>query len=175
MWLLLFAEAQISRGWWFDIVDKWGNTATILGLIFTLIAFPVTWNLQTKIKRASQETLRKVALVVLSTTVEDICRQLVGAREAGRLAQWLRVFDSCQHIRIGVLRLVGNPHLTPEETLALRQSADDLTQVIRYIEVNKLIPNPPSVFQNDKKGKIDGMILLLSKIQARLGNKTWEA
>jgi hypothetical protein len=61
-------------------------------------------------------------------------RDLTAARESGRLGLWLRAFDCCHRARFEAIRLVGNPLLAQEETGALRAGADDLTQVIRYIE-----------------------------------------
>jgi phosphoglycerol transferase MdoB-like AlkP superfamily enzyme len=171
MWLLLFAKDQ---GLWFDFVDKWGNSASVLGFFLALIAFPVTWIMQWRIKHASQAALRKVAFVVLSMEVENLHRQLSTAREAGRTAIWLRAFDYCKDSRWRSLRLVGNPHLTEEEKSAIRAAADDLGQVIQYIEANKLGPNPSPVFQQNKKDMIDRIITLLTNIQGRLGTKTWE-
>jgi hypothetical protein len=84
MGFLLFAEQQASKGWWFDLVDTWGNTASVIGLLITVIAFPVTWGFQAKIRRANLETLRKVALVMLSNALEDLHRDISAAREAGR-------------------------------------------------------------------------------------------
>jgi hypothetical protein len=159
---------------WFEIADQWGNTASILGLVIALIAFPVTWRIQSKIRRACRETLHKVALVVLSSTVEDLHRQLTSAREAGRLGLWLRAFDCCHSARWGFIRLVGNPHLTPDEIVRLRTGADDLRQVIQYLEANKLRADPSPAFQQDKRDAIDALLVLLTSIQGRLGTKTWQ-
>jgi hypothetical protein len=73
------------------------------------------------------------------------------------------------------LRLVGNPHLSHEEELALRTRANDLMIVIQYIETNKLGENPSVAFQQEKKEIIDATLLLLTQIQGRLGTQTWEA
>jgi hypothetical protein len=72
------------------------------------------------------------------------------------------------------LRLVGNPHLTQEEKTTLRENADNLAQVVQYLEVNKLGPNPSPSFQQNKKDILDAMVLLLTNIQGRLGTRTWE-
>jgi hypothetical protein len=56
MGLLLFAQEQASKGWWFEWVDTWGNTASVVGLLVTVIAFPVTWNIQRSIRLANQKT-----------------------------------------------------------------------------------------------------------------------
>jgi hypothetical protein len=160
---------------WFDFVDRWGNTASVVGLFLTLVVgFPVTWRIQSKIRRASQEAMRKVALMVLSQSVEDLQRQLHTALDAGRLGNWSRSYDCCSDARIGFLRLVGNPHLILDEKEALRGGAGDLTQIMQYIDNNKLKTAASPSFQKEKKESIDALVIQLTNIQMRLGQKTWE-
>lgn len=71
-------------------------------------------------------------------------------------------------------RLLGNPHLTAEETTQLRINADNLSQVIDYVERNKLIDDASAAFHSEKREFLDAMIALIGSIQGRLGAKTWE-
>jgi len=160
----------IAQGWWFDFVDRWGNSASVAGLLISLgVIF-----LQLKIRQITQESVRKVALVMVSAAVEDLHRQLSMLTEVARQGQWLRAIDWCKNAQHGILRLGGNPHVTKEEENTLRAGADDLTLIIQYIERNKLGESGSRRFERKHSEAIDRLVIQLGHIQARLGQTTWE-
>lgn len=174
MTLVAFAEVHVSLKGWFDFVDTWGNTASVAGLVVAIIAFPVTWVRQRMIRQISQKAVQKVALVILSTAVEDLHRQLSTAMGAANEGQWLCALDWYRYARHGILRLLGNMHFVEEESISLREGADDLTRIIQYIEDNKRGENASANFQRKKKASVDRLVIKLTNIQARLDRKTWE-
>jgi hypothetical protein len=46
--------------------------------------------------------------------------------------------------------------------------------VIRYLEANKLVQNPPAGFQRNKRAILDSLINVLTSIQTRLDKRIWE-
>ena len=172
--LMLIAQAQIARGGWFDFADQWGNTASVVGLALAVIAFPLTWWFQWRTKRAQQQALLRASFDLLRTAIDALLREIETAREAGRLGLWLRAFDCCHRAKAQAVRLVGNAHLTTGEIGDLRCGADDLTLVIEYIERNKLRPDAPAAFQQDKREKLDRLSERLTAVQTRLGARQWE-
>ena len=118
--------------------------------------------------------MRKVALVILSAAIEDLHRQLSYLTDLAGFGQWLRALDWCSNSRHGLQRLWGNPHLTDEERDLLRAGANDLTQIIQYIESNKRRENASANFSKKHREAIDRLVINLGNIQTRLGEKSWE-
>jgi hypothetical protein len=175
MGILMFAQDPAAKHWWFVFVDHWGNTMTFAGLILTLIAFPVTWRMQAKIRSETQKAVGRIAWMVLRDAMEQMNSHLLMAKESARLVMWQRAFDACEAARQCALRSIGNPHLTEAEKTEMRAHADNLYQVTQYIERNKLVPNPPQVFQQDKKAVLDAMQTFVVTIQVRLNQTFWGA
>ena len=97
------------------------------------------------------------------------------ATSAAIEGQWLCAVDWLRFTRHGILlRLLGNPHVIEEEKNLLRESADDLTLIIQYIENNKRGERVSASFPKKHKEAIDKLMVKLANIQVRLGQKTWE-
>lgn len=160
---------------WFDFADHWGNTASLIGLVVAIFAFPITWNIQKRIQREITKTLENVGSLMLSSSLEDLHRYLLSASEAARNSIWLRVVDNCMAAKNLALRLKSHAALADEEQMQLRENADNLTQVIRYLERNKLRrDNPSMIFDDKKRLVIDNMLACVNEIQGRLEAKMWE-
>jgi hypothetical protein len=175
MRLLLLAEEQIPKHWWFAFVDHWGNTASVIGLILAVVAFPITWRIQSKIRRETQRAVEKVALMVLTNSLQQALWQLKMTKEAARSAMWQRAFDFCDGAKESALRMLANPHLTPDEKRRMWDHADNLAQVMKYLERNKLRnQNPPPVFERRKMEILESTHESLTLVQVRLSALTWE-
>lgn len=170
-----FVLVQVQKPPWSEYVDYWGNTASVLGFLLAIIAFPITWRIQAKIRNETRKAMQRVAWLLLKEALEHVLVQLASTKEAARTVVWQRAFDCCEAARRGALGTLGNPHLTDDEKAQMRAHADNLSQVLRYIETNKLVQDPPAAFQASKKTVLDEMESFVTTIQIRLNAQIWEA
>jgi hypothetical protein len=155
--------------------NEYGNAASVIGLVITLVGFFVIWRNQKAIRQAVQREVTRVALAVLRGDLADLDRLLSAAMEACRHAHWTRAYDRCQDARALAIRLRVNLRLLPDEREKIGTGADDLELIASYIDAQKLrTPNPPAAFHEPKRRALDRMILALGEIQSRLESQTWE-
>src|SRR5262249_54122681 len=161
-----------------------GNIASIVGLAVSVLGFVVTiWTVldarqQIKdagdraanaVAQASEEArraiggiaaqLRAADCAVLRSGVEDL-------RQAAQDTKWTRAVYRCQECRLVAYRLAHDQHLAGPEASALRQAADDLQLILRFIEKNRLA-GQAGLLQERHVQALDDMIGLLAQIQAR--------
>jgi len=124
--------------------------------------------------RQTRLSMEKMAMILLVTEAENLCRLVFAMRDAGGTGRWEMAAFQCQEATLLVARLAGNPHLVPTEENDLRASADALGKVLRYIngrlakgQLDPGLPNPHAT-------NIDGMILGISAIVSRLRKLSME-
>ena len=140
--------------------DRFGNAASVAGLLVSLIGFALTlWTVyetqrasraaQEKIReevtaaqQETRETVAKIGLQLLHAESDSTLRLITEVRRASREQQWLRAAEKCQEAKQAAIHLTANPHLTPEEKRALREGADNLQLILEFIEKNRLGPSP---------------------------------
>jgi len=181
MRLLLFAQEEPGpqqavdfAAPWFEFASKWGDSASIIGLLITLIGFPTLWWMQRKIKIESRKALNKVAMAFLYDALQQISWHITMTQESARVPMWQRAFDSCSSARETIIRIQQNPHLTQSEKGRVLSEADNLRQVKEYIERNKLGPDPSAAFQQVKKDALETAREFITGVQARLDAIRWE-
>jgi hypothetical protein len=121
--------------------DAWGNSASVIGLLLTLIGFSLTLYGQWRIKRVAREAIRKVALQLAVADLSKLERLAIGAIRYERQRQWRRVIARCQPAKSLAIRLSRHSALSLEEKERLRDADEDLRLVIQYIEQRRLPPN----------------------------------
>jgi hypothetical protein len=162
-----------------------GNVASIAGFAVSVLGFVVTiWTVhdaRQQIKDASDRAEKAVAQANEETrrAIRGIAAQLRAAdcaalrngiedrRQAAQDAKWPRAVYRCQECRLVTYRLALDPHLTGDETSTLRQAADDLLLILRFIEKNRLA-GQEGLLQKGHVRSLDDVIGLLAQIQARL-------
>jgi hypothetical protein len=120
--------------------------------------------------QAREEARRRIEGIATHLFIAD-CAALRGGvedlRQAGLDRQWPRAAYRCQECRLVAYRLAHDPHLSDEEVSALRQGADDLQLIRRFIEKNRMAEQPGPLRESHLE-KLDEMIARLAQVQARL-------
>jgi hypothetical protein len=164
---LLLAQSDLP------FVDRWGNAASVAGLVLTLIAATL-WTVW-RIKADTRRVVAKIGSQLLALQVSILVRLIADVRDAGRDLLWTRAIDRCQQARLIVVSLRDNPHLTRAERDAIRKADDDLRMIVQYIENNRLPPTTKSGnLPDQKKLALDRMVTLIGSIQGRLQNSAME-
>lgn len=170
---------------WTEFVEfsnKWGNVASVIGLMLTVIGFGITFYAfsltlgeQRRIRQAVARAIERVASSILSSTAEEAESLLLEFKNAVRREEWLRAGEKCDDAEARVARMRGNPHLTANEDQDLATGVDDLRLVSRYITRQKMLkPNPARGFHEAKLDAVDRLIATLRSIRARIQNRVWE-
>jgi hypothetical protein len=170
---------------WTEFVDfsnKWGNVASVVGLILTVIGFSITFygfrltlGEQKRIRKAVTKAIERAASSILSSTAEEAERALLEFKDAVRRGVWLRAGEKCDDAEARVARMLGNPHLVANEGQNLATGVDDLRLVSRYITLQKTLKaNPARGFHEPKLDVVDRLIATLRGIRARIHNRVWE-
>jgi hypothetical protein len=170
---LFFAQEDTSAV--MSFFDRWGNAASVIGLLIALVGFGATlWSVW-RIKEATRGAVSKIGVQLLSLETTVLLRLITEARDAGRDGLWPRAIDRCQQARLIAVTLCHSPHLLKEERDALRKADDDLRIVVQYIENNRLLSDAPTLNLPDaKKRALDRMVTALGGIQGRLQGAAME-
>jgi hypothetical protein len=170
---------------WIEFVEfsnRWGNVASVIGLILTVIGFSITFygfsltlGEQTRIRQAVANAIERAASSILSNAAEEAERLLLEFKDAVRQSEWLRAGQKCDDAEARVARMLGNPHLIASENQNLATAVDDLRSVSRYITLWKTLrTNPARGFHEPKLDVVDRVIATLRGIRARIANRVWE-
>ena len=170
---------------WTEFVDfsnKWGNVASVVGLLLTVIGFGITFygfsltlGEQNRIRQAVTKAIEKAASNILSSIAEEAERLLLEFKDAVRRGEWLRAGQKCDDAESRVARMLGNPHLVANEDQNLAMGVDDLRLVSRYITREKTLKaNPARGFHEPKLDVVDRRLAALRAIRARIHNRVWE-
>lgn len=167
-------------------IDRFANTASVLGLLVSIIGFVLTLWTVYETQRASREAQRqienevnaarretqqavdKIALQLLQAECESIYRLLSEARRAIPDGQWERCAEKCRDAKQAIIRLDAYRHVENEEKALFAAGAADLETTIAFIERNRLKSNPPAGLPNDKLQPLDTLLNLLERIRSRL-------
>ncbi len=158
--------------------DRYGNAASVIGLVITFVGFAVTW---LRIKRAADEAQRQVAAALshiayqtLATDIERVIRYIGGARSLGRGGLWHTALDRLNEATLAVRQLSGNPQLAPAEKSAVELAVQDLIGVARAVEKDKLRKDATPRFAEPTVAALDAVVESLGRIQTRLTNLALE-
>lgn len=173
-------------------VDRFGNHASVIGLVISVVGFTLTvWAvletlrvsreakvaIQAEIKRSAQERrelLARLRLRVLADTCEQASLFASEARHAIRAQVWLRAAERSQDARLLTARLLSFSDLTAPERL--RAIVEDLRAVASFIERNRLKKGASaSGLPVDKIRPLDSLMDELEAIRSRLLHSLMEA
>lgn len=170
----------------FAAIDRFANTASVLGLLVSIVGFILTlWTVRetqrvsreaqqqiekevAAARRETRQAVEKIALQLLQAECEGIYRLLMEARRSIRDGQWVRAAERCQEARQGLVHLGAYRHLYSEEKDAFTAAADELWETIAFIERYRLKPNPPAGLPLDKLQPLDRSLTHLEKTRSRL-------
>lgn len=186
--VLLVVPWAAVRAW----SDPWGNIASVTGLLVSVLGFALTiWTiLETQrisrraeqeitaaVIRSQQETrafIARIGIQLLNDETQWAHRLVADLRQASRDCQWLLAIERCQQTKRACLRLLANPHLTGDEQLNLRESADELDLLPGYLERERLKRNQATPLARGKVKMLERLRSRLDAIQERLLRQTLE-
>jgi hypothetical protein len=190
-WYLLIGVAIvvlaiIFRREVFPIIDETANTASVVGLLVSVVGFALTvWTvyetqrvsqeaqlqIEKEVAAARKETrqaVEKIALQLLQAEIEGSYRLITEARLAIQDGRWSRAAEKCQDARQSVVRLAAYRHLGEQERLAYVVGAENLQLTIGFMERNRMKPNAPAGLPSDKLQPLDTLLTQLERTRARL-------
>lgn len=165
---------------WIWIKEEYGNIASALGLVVSIVGFIVTVYKVRKVRKAAEkaqeitrEALNRVGQQLFFTQIIAAVR--IG-QEIGsfcRLKQWGKAFDRCEQLRILLANQVEDSRLKDSERLFIASAIDDLSLIVRKLEEIErqegILELPPREMES-----LDKIVISLSRIDGRLRNKMLE-
>jgi hypothetical protein len=185
---LLIAGAWICYDTTKPLVDRFGNHASVLGLVVSVVGFAFTvWAVletlrastkaQQEVAKARQETkdlLLTLRSKLMGETADAALYFAKDARHAVRTGPWIRVAERCLDAKLQTSRLLSFPGLQEQEKTQLRAAVDDIGLLTVFIEKNRLKSGSPSGLPGEKVAPLDLLIEQLAAIRARLEQQLFE-
>lgn len=167
------------------LADLYGNHASVLGLLVSVIGFALTvWTVLEAQKAIRQEAAkarketRKLLANIRVKSLGDTCDQALfvaaEAKNAISTLSWQRAAERCEDARRLTLRLLAFPELTQEEQTVFRTVVEDLKAAVSFIERNRLKPNAPTTMPADKAAPLNSLRDELDKLRTRLHHQLFE-
>ena len=103
----------------------------------------------------------------LGFAVQEINR--LAAEAIGHDEYWVRVAERCREAARAANLLLANPHLREEETRGLRSGADELNNIARFVERNRIpAGSTQAPLRSAQVESLDAMVTLTVNISARM-------
>ena len=158
----------------------YGNLASIVGLILTLIGFVFTaWKI-IQTRRSAEEATRiaKGAITQISTRlfsnqIADGVRLASELRNACRMEQWERAIDRCEQLRLLLASVVEDSNIRLGESNYISEAIDDLGLILRRLEEITRGGRATSLTPNMQK-VLDTLTITLGRLNGRLKNSALE-
>ncbi|HKI37258.1 MAG TPA: hypothetical protein VKA46_35720 [Gemmataceae bacterium] len=169
---LLFAEDD--KSWLMSFFNQWGNAASVIGLVITLIGFGLILRGQWKIRRATEETVRRVALQVAAAELGTILRLSTGVREANVQGQYELALYQCREAGSSAQSLSHNPHIDEGHSQALRDAALDLGKIVKHMVGQRSKHGKLAALTPYQARRLEAVITILADMNGRMQNAVLE-
>lgn len=165
---------------WETFASEYGNIASVIGTIFTLIGFTLTlWQIRKARSAAEQaqkmakEALDRVSARLFVGQVSTGVRFSNELTNACRIEQWERAIDRCEQLRLLLSTLVEDANLTIDESNYMVTAIDDLSLILRRLEEvakgKRTAPLPVKM-----REVLDQLTIKLGRLDGRLKNAALE-
>lgn len=159
---------------WSAIQAHYGNIASVLGLVVSIVGFLFTLRQVRKSRTAAEkaqvmarEAVERVSSRLFFTQVTTAIRLVHELRTFCRGKDWRRALDRCEDLRIGLAILVDDSKLRDVERETITTALDDILLMMKLVEgihQEKRSPLvPPRMLAN-----LDEVMVSLTRIDTRL-------
>ncbi len=161
---------------WEILKSEYGNIASVIGTIFTLIGFTLTlWqirkarNAAEQAQKMAQEALDQVSARLFVGHVANGVRLATELANACRTKQWERAIDRCEQLLFLLTTLVEDRNLTREERDYAVIAIDDLPLILRQLdEILHGKRSPP--LSDRARTTLSVLTVYLGRLDGRLKN-----
>ena len=165
---------------WEPLLTAYGNLASIVGLILTIMGFAFTaWKI-IQTRRSAEEATRiaKGAIAQISTRlfsnqIADGVRLASELKNTCRMEQWERAIDRCEQLRLLLASVVEDRNIRPDESNYISVAIDDLGLILRRLEGMTREGSATSLTPNMQK-VLDTLTITLGRLDGRLKNAALE-
>ncbi len=159
--------------------EHYGNVASVVALLLTVVGFIVTWWKQHKLREATEAAQRQALQVVHSFTERlasaDLTNVVALARELRQTVgakNWDRVADRAERLRTLLGHMIVSRSLADAERTFLRASVDDAHLILQAAE--KALKQSDGQLSPQAMKTLDKLIMELNAIDGRLKNAQLE-
>jgi len=159
---------------WSDLKQHYGNIASVVGLVVSVLGFSFTLYQVRKSRSAAEraqamarEAIDRVSSRLFFTQITIAVRLVQEVRSFCRAADWHRAIDRCEQLRIVLAGVVDDPKLQGDDQTSVTSAIDDLLLIIRHLEgigQGKKSPSVPARMIET----LDRIVISLTRIDGRL-------
>ena len=161
-------------------LSTYGDLASVVGLILTLVGFAFTlWKI-IQTRRATEEAIRiakgaiaQVSTRLFSNQIADGIRLSSELRNTCRMRQWERAIDRCEQLRRLLASVVEDSNIRPDEGDDISVAIDDLGLILRRLEEITRGGRATSLSPNMREA-LDTLTITLERLDGRLKNAALE-
>jgi len=159
---------------WSFIENHYGNIASVLGLIVSVLGFSFTLYQVRKSRTAAeraqamaQEAIDRVSSRLFFTQITIAVRLVQEVRSYCRAKDWHRAVDRCEQLRIVLAGVVDDSKLRGEERNTVTKAIDDLLLIMGHLDGIGQEERSPTVPTRMMKA-LDRIVISLTRIDGRL-------
>jgi len=161
--------------WFVDLCNKYGNVASVVGLLITVLGFLVTLiklalieKETKKTRRESREALERLVLQQLSFEVGNLNHLVELLDEALRNRKSAIAIERCRHLMTATARVAGHSRLSEEENIRFRNAYDDFSLIIRDMQNAPRGRTPVEIPTVPQRSFLDGLASSFLAVESRL-------
>jgi hypothetical protein len=155
------------------LVEHYGDIASVVGLVTTIVGFAVTIHGVRKARRVAEEALSRIKGQLLSDNVAGMLRTFRQLDSACRSARWEEAQDRCDDARVVLAQLGANPRLGEDESTLVHSTLTDLGDLLAQIHKNRRLSSQKPIPQRLSR-RLHEVITMLGKFHERLRSDTLE-
>jgi len=159
---------------WSFLKNHYGNVASVVGLLVSLLGFSFTlWQVRksrTAAERAqvmARAAIDRVSSRLFFTQITIDVRLVQEVRNFCRAKDWHRAIDRCEQLRIVLAGVVDDSKLQVDERKTVTRAIDDLLLIMGHLDgigQEEKIPNVPTRMMKT----LDRIVISLTRIDGRL-------
>ena len=159
---------------WALLKAHYGNLASVLGLVVSVVGFSFTlWQVRKtrtaseKAQAMAREAIERVSSRLFFNQIAVALRLAEEVASFCQATQWHRAFDRCEQLRVALAGVVDDPMLLGNESLGLIKSIDDVALIMQELERINQGKRSPAV-SHGKMEILNRIVISLSRIEARI-------
>ncbi len=117
-------QAGLMASSWF--LDQYGNLASVMGLVLSLVTLVVAWSARARIRTAEEHVLNKVKTLFYHGVLSDSVQFLKSSFEFCRRCEWDWALDRSRQSRESLGKVLSSGLLQPYQERILLELRNDL-------------------------------------------------